>query len=213
MAHVDYYETLGLSRDASDEQIKKAYRKLVFQYHPDRNPNSQEAEAKIREINAAYEVIGDPEKRGLYERLRFGAFEAKEAPPDPAVILEEMENKLYDEGRKEVFALLMKDVKRVKVELDLIRERTVARQGYDTFKESLVIERGSQGMHELVTPEMEGRKKRLLEVAVQMMISQRVVGRDDERAVQGLKERLRDSFHRGRLHGFRDALELFYVRR
>ena len=213
MTHLDYYETLGLSRDASDEQIKKAYRKLVLQYHPDRNPNSKEAEARIRDINAAYEVIGDPEKRTLYERLRFGAFEVKEAPPDPAVILEEMDKKLYEEGRKELFALLMKDVKRVKVELDLIRERTVARQGYDTFKDSLVMDRASQVMHEFVTPGMEGRKKRLLDVALQMMISQRVVERDDERAVQGMKERLRDSFHRGRLHGFRDALELFYVRR
>jgi len=213
MAHLDYYETLGVSRDASDEQIKKAYRKLVLQFHPDRNPNSKEAEAKIRDINAAYEVIGDPEKRSLYERLRFGAFEVKEAPPDPAVILEEMGKKLYEEGRKELFALLMKDVKRVKVELDLIRERTVAGQGYDTFKDNVVIERASQVMHEFVTPEMEGRKKRLLDVATQMMISQRVVERDDERAVQGMKERLRDSFHSGRLHGFRDALELFYVRR
>lgn len=213
MAHLDYYETLGVSRDASDEQIKKAYRKLVFQYHPDRNPSSKEAEAKIREINAAYEVIGDPEKRTLYERLRFGTFEVKEAPPDPAVILEEMEKKLYDEGRKEVFALLMKDVARVKVELDLIRERTVARQGYDTFKDNLVIDRARQVMHEFVTPEMESRMKRLLDVAVQMMISQRVVERDDGEAVQGVKERLRDSFQRGRLYGFRDALELFYVRR
>ena len=213
MAHLDYYETLGVSRDASDEQIKKAYRKLVFQYHPDRNPSSKEAEAKIREINAAYEVIGDPEKRTLYERLRFGAFEVKEAPPDPAVILEEMEKKLYDEGRKEVFALLVKDVARVKVELDLIRERTVAQQGYDTFKDSLVIDRARQVMHEFVTPEMESRMKRLLDVAVQMMISQRVVERDDGEAVQGVKERLRDSFQRGRLYGIRDALELFYVRR
>jgi len=213
MAHLDYYETLGVSRDASDEQIKKAYRKLVFQYHPDRNPSSKEAEAKIREINAAYEVIGDPEKRTLYERLRFGVFEVKEAPPDPAVILEEMEKKLYDEGRKEVFALLVKDVARVKVELDLIRERTVAQQGYDTFKDSLVIDRARQVMHEFVTPEMESRMKRLLDVAVQMMISQRVVERDDGEAVQGVKERLRDSFQRGRLYGFRDALELFYVRR
>ena len=213
MAHLDYYETLGLSRDASDEQIKKAYRKLVLQYHPDRNPNSKEAEARIREINAAYEVIGDPEKRTLYERLRFGAFEIKEAPPDPGVVLEEMEKKLYEEGRKELFSLLMKDVKRVKLELGLIRERTVAWQGYDTFKDSLVMDRASQIMHEFVTPEMEGRKKRLLDVALQMMISQRVAERDDDQAVRGVKERLRDSFQRGRLHGFRDALELFYVRR
>src|SRR2546428_13735533 len=98
MAHLDYYETLGVSRDASDEQIKKAYRKLVFQYHPDRNPSSKEAEAKIREIKAPYEGIGDPEKRVLYERLRFGAFEVKEAAPNPADILAEIDENLYYNG-------------------------------------------------------------------------------------------------------------------
>ena len=213
MAGLDYYETLGVLREATDEEIKQAYRKLVFQYHPDRNPNNKAAEAKIREVNAAYEVIGDPENRKSYERLRFGAYELREAPPDPAVILEEMENKLYDEGRKEVFAVLVQDVKRIKVELALVRERTVAQQGYDAFKDGIVTARAAQVMHELVTPEMESRKKRLLDVALQMMVSQRVVEKDEVERVQDVKERLRESFQRGRLYGFRDALELFYARR
>jgi len=213
MAGLDYYETLGVARDASDQEIKKAYRKLAFQYHPDRNPANREAEAKIREINAAYEVIGDPESRRTFERLRFGAYEAKEAPPDPAVILEEMERKLHDEGRKEIFAILMKDVKRVKAELGLIRERTVERQGYDSFKETIVTERASQAMHAFVTPDMEARAKRLLAVALQMMISQRVVLKEDEDRIEEVKGRLQKAFQRGRLTGFRDALELFYQRR
>ncbi len=213
MAGLDYYETLGVARDASDQEIKKAYRKLAFQYHPDRNPSNKEAEAKIREINAAYEVIGDPESRKTFERLRFGAYEAKEVPPDPAVILEEMERKLHDEGRKEIFAMLMKDVKRVKAELALIRERTVERQGYDSFKETIVTERASQAMHEFVTPDMEARAKRLLAVALQMMISQRVVLKEDEDRIEDVKRRLQEAFQRGRLTGFRDALELLYQRR
>ncbi len=213
MAGLDYYETLGVARDASDQEIKKAYRKLAFQYHPDRNPGNKEAEAKIREINAAYEVIGDPESRKTFERLRFGAYEAKEVPPDPAVILEEMERKLHDEGRKEIFAMLMKDVKRVKAELALIRERTVERQGYDSFKETIVTERASQAMHEFVTPDMEARAKRLLAVALQMMISQRVVLKEDEDRIEEVKGRLQEAFQRGRLTGFRDALELLYQRR
>ena len=63
MARIDFYRVLGVSRDASDDAIKKAYRKLVLQHHPDRNPDSAQAEPKIREINAAYEVVGDPDKR------------------------------------------------------------------------------------------------------------------------------------------------------
>ena len=64
MPRLDYYRVLGVSRDTSDDEIKKAYRKLVFQHHPDHNPNNTHAEAKIREINSAYEVLGDPESGG-----------------------------------------------------------------------------------------------------------------------------------------------------
>ena len=129
MARLDYFETLGVSRDASDVAIKKAYRKLALQYHPDRNPDSKAAEEKIREINAAYEVIGDPERRKTYQRLLFGIEFKEDEAPDPAVILEQMEQKLHDEGRKEVFGVLIKNVKRIKAELAVIRERTVAIKG------------------------------------------------------------------------------------
>lgn len=213
MALLDYYKTLGVSKDASDEEIKKAYRKLVLQYHPDRNPDSKEAEAKIREVNAAYEVIGDPATRKSYERITFNAYEVREEPPDPAVILREMEHKLAEEGRRELFTILIKNVARIKAELAVIREATVARQGYDTFKEEIVLERAGHVLPEFVTQEMEGRKKRLLDVALQMMISQRVARREDEKQVQEVQNRLEAAFHRGRLTGFLDGLELFYARR
>ena len=70
--HLDYYATLEVTPQASDEEIKRAYRKLALKYHPDRNQGNKTAEEKIREINAAYEVLGDPETRKSYERLRFG---------------------------------------------------------------------------------------------------------------------------------------------
>jgi molecular chaperone DnaJ len=212
MARLDFYGTLGVSREASDEDIKKAYRKLVLQYHPDRNPGDTQAEAKIREINAAYEILGDPDKRQTFERLRWGN-EPRESAPDPSVILEEMERKLADEGRKEVFAAVIQQVSRVKAELATIRARTVERQGYDTFQERVVAERAAEVLHEFVTPEMEGKKKRVLDVALLMMISQRVANREDERGLQVLKDRLQEAYQRGRLDGFRDALELFYQRR
>ena len=143
MPRLDYYRVLGVSRDISDDDIKKAYRKLVFEHHPDRNPHNKQAEEKIREINSAYEVLGDPESRRTYDRLHWGE-EARAETVDPSLILEEMEKKLFDEGRKEVFAVLMKMVPRIKSELALIRERTVAHQGYDTFKESIVEARGAE---------------------------------------------------------------------
>ncbi len=63
----DYYEILNVSRDASQDEIKSAYRKLAKKYHPDLNPNDKEAEQKFKEINEAYEVLSDPEKRKRYD--------------------------------------------------------------------------------------------------------------------------------------------------
>jgi molecular chaperone DnaJ len=212
MVRGDYYEILGVPRDVSDEDLKKAYRKLVLQYHPDRNPGDKTAEEKIREINAAYEVVGDPEKRRAYDRLRFGD-EVRDERPDPGVILEQMEHKLFDEGRKELFALLIKDTKRIKAELAIVRERTVAAQGYDTFKERIVAERAAEVLPEFVTAEMDARRDRILDVAVQMMASQLVVRKDDAAAVNALRQQFQDTFQKGRIGGFSSALELLYARR
>lgn len=65
----DYYETLGVSRDASDKDIKAAFRKLARQFHPDTNPDDKTAEDKFKEINEAYEVLKDPDKRKRYDML------------------------------------------------------------------------------------------------------------------------------------------------
>jgi len=73
----DYYQILGVSRDASLEEIKRAYRKLALQYHPDRNPGNKEAEERFKEINEAYAVLSDPQKRAEYDRFGHAGFKQR----------------------------------------------------------------------------------------------------------------------------------------
>jgi len=75
MNYIDYYVTLNISRDASNDEIKKAYRRLVFIHHPDQNHTDEMSDKKIKEINEAYAVLSNPEKRRLYDQFRFADFE------------------------------------------------------------------------------------------------------------------------------------------
>ena len=74
MADKDFYEILGVQRNASDDEIKKSYRKLAMKYHPDRNKDDKESERKFKEAAAAYEILKDQEKRSAYDQYGHDAF-------------------------------------------------------------------------------------------------------------------------------------------
>jgi len=79
MSDRDYYEILGVARDATPEAIKKAYRALARKHHPDVNPGDKKAEEKFKETQQAYDILSDPEKRSMYDRFGRGAFEGMAA--------------------------------------------------------------------------------------------------------------------------------------
>ena len=69
MEYKDYYKILGVERSATQDEIKKAYRKLAMKYHPDKNPGDKKAEEKFKDINEAHEVLSDPKKRARFDQL------------------------------------------------------------------------------------------------------------------------------------------------
>jgi molecular chaperone DnaJ len=75
MSKRDYYEVLGVSRTVTEKDLKSSFRKLAMQYHPDKNPGDASAEVKFKEINEAYQVLSDPQKRGAYDRFGHAAFQ------------------------------------------------------------------------------------------------------------------------------------------
>src|SRR6516162_384253 len=79
MSESDYYEVLGVAKDATPEAIKKAYRGLARKHHPDVNPGDKTAEKKFKEVQQAYDILSDPEKRSLYDRYGTAAFEGMAA--------------------------------------------------------------------------------------------------------------------------------------
>src|ERR1700740_2120599 len=107
MAFVDYYKTLGVEKNATGEEIKKAYRKLARKFHPDLNPNDKEANKKFQQINEANEVLSDPEKRKKYDA--YGehwqhAEQYEQAKQQRSQSSHEWQNYTYSEGNEGDFS-------------------------------------------------------------------------------------------------------------
>ena len=221
MATLNYYAVLDVSLQASQEDIKKAYRKLALQFHPDRNQGNRHAEQKIREVNAAYEILGDPDARKAYDRLRLGHVEPRasrqeEEPdegPSPGVVLQRMEGTLREEARKQIFKVLMKDTNSIKEELHRIRARVIKIQGYDTFLERIVTQCGEERLKDLVTEELRQLRERLVDIAVEMVCSEVPGSFRDDQAIEQVRRTLNQAYHEGWIEGYAQACELLYERR
>ena len=225
MAVVDYYAVLGVALQASQDEIKKAYRTLALEFHPDRNRGNRQAEEKIREVNAAYEILGDPDARKTYDRLRLGHEEPavfrrnREPEPEPeesvspSVVLYRMEGTLREESRKQLFMVLIRNTEKIKEELVIIRERVIRAQGYDTFLEKIVRQRGQEVLDELVSDELKQRRERLVDVAVEMVCSAipgSIRGSDQ---MDQIRRSLGQAYQEGWIQGYEQACELLYERR
>jgi molecular chaperone DnaJ len=225
MAVVDYYAVLGVALQASQDEIKKAYRILALQHHPDRNRGNHQAEKKIREVNAAYEILGDPDARKTYDRLRLGYEEPmvhrrdRDTEPEPeesitpSVVLQRMEETLREESRKQLFSVLIRNTQKIKDELAIIRERVVRAQGYDTFQEKIVMQRGQEVLEDLVSLELKERRERLVDIAVEMVCSAVPGSFQGADQVDQVRRSLGQAYQEGWIQGYEQACELLYERR
>jgi molecular chaperone DnaJ len=103
MAKRDYYEVLGVEKNASKDDIKKAYRKLAIQYHPDKNPGNKQAEEKFKEATEAYEILGDDQKKAAYDQYGFAGVEGMAGQGDFSSVFRGFEDIFGEGGFSSIF--------------------------------------------------------------------------------------------------------------
>src|SRR5438132_14304262 len=112
----DYYKVLGVEQDATSETIKRVYRKLAKEHHPDLHPGDKKAEARFKVVSEAYGVLGDPQAKEEYDRLRFGGhptYGVREEPINVEIFVSQAMEKLYEGGHEEIQRYLLRNVHKV----------------------------------------------------------------------------------------------------
>lgn len=211
----DYYKVLGVEKDATAAEIKAAFRQLAKDNHPDHHPGDKAAEARFKEASEAYGVVGDQASKGDYDRFRFAGhptYGVKEKPVNPEIYVSEYLEKLYEAGHQDVQGYLLRNVPKIREQLEVIRRITKEKLGYDAFKPTIVEEHAPEAFREWISEEMEIRRSKIVHVALFNLLNQNAVDRNRERDVDRLKQRLEHAYEEGRAAGYRDALEMFYQR-
>jgi molecular chaperone DnaJ len=98
---MDHYQTMGVGRDANEEQIKKAYRQLAKQYHPDRNPGDKDAENMFKKVQEAYDILSDPDKKRLYDMQNVAPRSSPQTAPKKTKTKEDFEKEKAEKKRKD----------------------------------------------------------------------------------------------------------------
>ncbi len=211
----DYYKVLGVEKDATAAEIKAAFRQLAKENHPDHHPGNKAAEARFKEASEAYGVVGDAAAKEDYDRLRFAGhpvYGVKEKPVNPEIYVSQYLEKLYEAGHGDIQGYLLRNIPRIREELEVVSRITKEKIGYDAFKPPIVDERAPEAFRGWISEEMEIRRSKIVHVALFNLLNQGAVDRQRERDVDRLKQRLENAYEEGRVAGYRDALEMFYQR-
>jgi curved DNA-binding protein CbpA len=211
----DYYKVLGVEQGAATEEIKRVYRMLAKENHPDLHPGDKKAEARFKDVSEAYGVLGDPHAKAEYDRLRFGAhptYGIKARPVNTEIFVSQAMEKLYEGGHEEIQGYLLRNIPRIREEIGAIRKITKAKIGYDAFKPKIVEEHAREAFAGWIDEDMIVRRSKIIHVALFNLLNQGAADRKREREVDKLMRRLENAWEDGQVAGYRDALEMFYQR-
>ena len=211
----DYYKVLGVEKDATAAEIKAAFRKIAKENHPDHHPGNKAAETRFKEASEAYGVVGDAAAKEDYDRLRFAShptYGVKEKPVNPEIYVSQNLDKLYEAGHQDIQGFLLKNIPKIREEIEVIRRITKEKMGYDAFKPKIVEAHAPKAFAAWISEDMEIRRSKIVHVALFNLLNQGAVDRKRERDMDRLKQRLENAYEEGRVAGYRDALEMFYQR-